>query len=184
MFGQLVGLTEQGVRATATAQILRRQRVRMRQALGGCRPVERRHPAPPAAVWDQSSHYSLVTDGDPDPDDGRRVGTHTCRPSVDDAGNFVSGTGFGATDDSRRPGGLWLPVHPENGQPGRRQHAWHQVARLGHDRSLAERRSWRWSVSEVLANISNCTDAIVAIADPDDPCDEPSSVEPELKTGK
>ena len=130
---------------------------------------------PPAALWNQSSHYSLVTDGEPDPEDVNVWDTYTPPSFVD--GVFTSATGFGATDDTgalvdygyqfllrmANPGG--------SSTLGIRSPGWVMTVNLPHDGSGP-------GTETDLDNIAGCTDAIVAISDPADPCDEPSSDEP------
>ena len=100
-------------------------------------------------------------------------------PSVDDEGIFVAGTGFGAADDN----GVLVDygyqfilrmANPGGGSElGIRSPGWVMTVNLP-----SPDGSGGSGTSEDVGSISSCTEAIVAIADPDDPCDEPSSDEP------
>jgi hypothetical protein len=186
MFGQLVGLNTQGVRATATAQIyagnaaecVKPWVVADRWSEGASSPVP----------WNQSSHYSLETDAEPDPDDGTEPGGPYWDTYTSAASDPVSFTGFGATDDPDGPGGA-APVlrdfgyqfilRMENpgggGELGIRSPGWVMTVNLPN----AEASGGGMGTSTDIYNISGCTEALVAIADPDDPCDEASSIDPE-----
>ena len=173
-FGQLVGLNTQGVRATATAQIFAGNASECVKPWVIADRWSEGTPSPPAAVWDQTSHYSLVTDGEPDPDDATYWDTYV-PPSVDDDGNFVAGTGFGAADDN----GVLVDygyqfilrmANPGGGSTlGIRSPGWVMTINLPADANTGT------GTSADLDVIRDCTTALVAVADPDDPCDEPSS---------
>jgi hypothetical protein len=172
MFGQLVGLAEQGVRATATAQIYAGNAAKCvkpwvvadRWNEGNAPPVD----------WTQSSEFNL--EGEPDPDeDPDQEDTYSQATYVDEV--YTPGTGFGATweDGTLKDYGyqfILRMANPGGGSGlGVRSPGWVMTVDLPNDTGTS-------GLPSVLWNIYDCTTALVAIADPSDPCDEASSSDP------
>ena len=179
MFGQLVGLNNQGVRATATAQILAGNAAECVKPWVVADRWNEGDPLSGAGTWSQTAHFNIASDGEPDPDDPMPSVWDTYEATtVDDDGVVTVGDGFGATnpDGSLKDYGyqfILRNANPGGGSTlGVRSPGWIMTVQLPNEDAGG-------GENEVLANISGCTDAIVAIADPDEPCDEPSSTDPE-----
>ena len=174
-FGQFVGLNVQGVRAAAIARAMNGNASEcVKPWVVSDRWDER--PSTPEVEYDQSQPFNVASDGEPDPLDAEF--DSYVPPTFDDAGNFEAGTGYGRTDDD---GNLvdygyqfiLRMANPGGGSDiGLRSPGWVLTIQLPNaDAGGGE--------AEVTENISDCTDAIVAIAEPTDPCNEPSSLEPD-----
>lgn len=180
MFGQLVGLTDQGVRATATAQILAGNAAKCVKPWVVADRWSEGTPAPPAAVWDQASHYNLESDGSEDQEDVDKWDTYEPPAFVD--GAFTSGTGFGATNDtgSLLDYGYQFVLRVFNpgggGGPGTMSSGWVMRVDLPNEECGPGGGGGTACTTE---NISGCTNAIVAIAEPEELCEDPSSDEPD-----
>jgi Flp pilus assembly protein TadG len=179
-FGQLVGLTEQGARATATARAVAGNAAQCVKPWVIADRWDEGSPTPPAGTWSQSAHLSLEADGAPDPDDlpGQSVWDTYIPPTFDpDTGDFISGTGFGRTDAN----GVLVDYgyqfilrmnNPGGGSPlGVRSPGWVMTVDLPNDVNGE-------GLPPVLHNIRNCHEGIVAIAPAEETCDEPSSEDP------
>ena len=177
MFGQLVGLVNQGVRATATAQIMAGNAATcVKPWVIADRWDEDADPNN-ASYWAQSSTFNLASDGVPDPDEDPDVwDTYTPPTFVD--GVFDAGTGFGRTNDSGELVDygyqfILRMANPGGGsQLGVRSPGWVMTVDLPNADVETE------GLPPVLENIRNCHDGVIAIAPPDEPCDEASSEDP------
>jgi Flp pilus assembly protein TadG len=177
MFGQLVGVPDQGVRATATAQALAGNAAQCVKPWVIADRWDEDDDLLNESSWDQSKPFNLATDPDPDPDDG--VPDYYEPPSFDSETDvFISGTGFGRTDG----GGALVDygyqfilrmANPGGGSElGVRSPGWVMTVDLPNASVGTE------GLPTVLDNIANCHDGIVAVADEDNPCEEPSSEDP------